>query len=91
MNKKKPIIDKGMIIAVTLFVIFVVVCGYVFSELTFSVYERYDINYLQGELDKKENITDSYRQGWQDCIESLEDLRCKVENITSQMDNAGMV
>ena len=47
---------------------------------------QWEIDYLKDELDTKVNVSDDYRSGWLDCIDSLHDLRWKVDNVTSQMD-----
>ena len=47
---------------------------------------QWEIDYLKDELDTRVNVSDDYRSGWLDCIDSLHDLRWKVDNITSQMD-----
>ena len=85
-SDKKHMIDKGMLLFVTLFIVSVLVAGLILSTLTFSMYEKADIVYLQGELDKKTNITDDYRNGWLDCMEELVNLRCAVTNMTSQLE-----
>jgi len=71
----------GVLIAIFLVII---VLGFVYWQLA-SQWNTYEYDKLKEELDKKENVSDDYKQGWLDCIEELERIRTKTTNITSTM------
>jgi hypothetical protein len=37
-----------------------------------------DIDYLKEKISEKQNVTNDYRQGWNDAIAALEDFRLNV-------------
>lgn len=60
-------------------VIMFIVISLGISSLYFIGYNaKNDIDYLKEKISEKQNVTNDYRQGWNDAIAALEDFRLNV-------------
>jgi len=66
------------------FIIALVIGLGVSSLYYIGVNSRSDISYLKEKIDKMQNVTNDYRDGWNDAISALEDFRLNVNvvNVT---------
>jgi len=72
---KTGIIIFTMII---LTVILAVVIAVVYNE-----YNNAEVQHLRDEISEKENVSEDYITGWNDCIQELIDFRNTATNVTS--------
>jgi len=66
-------------VVIIVVIIVLLVSGLGISSLYFIGYNaENDIDYLKEKIYEKQNVTNDYRQGWNDAISALEDFRLNV-------------
>ncbi len=64
-----------------------IIVGCVFAFVLYSIdFSDSAVDYLRGEIDEMDWVSDDYRQGWLDCVKELEDYRGGIENLTAKAD-----
>ena len=64
------------------FISLILVASVIFSLYLLMPYET-EVDYLKEKISNKQNVSDDYIQGWNDCISELVKLRNTATNITN--------
>jgi len=86
MNEKKED-EKPSGFGLLAIVIGVMVMIVPFTVLTYTDYmqDKAEIKELNEVIKEKQNVSDDYVKGWNDCIEHLEEIRTRATNATQQV------
>jgi len=68
-------------IVILMFAVFIIIGALVYFQIPHHPEEEH----LQDKIDNMENVTDEYRQGWNDCIRALHKFNRMVTNITGSV------
>lgn len=76
---------NGFYFHLAVLTIVVIVVGFlVVTTMDSFIMKDYE-NKLKNIIHSKENVSDDYRKGWNDCIDELHEMRTRAINMTADM------
>jgi hypothetical protein len=68
-------------VVIILAILFIIICVLMCIQLPYHPEE----DYLQERIDNKVDVSDEYRQGWNDCVDALRYFNRMARNVTRSM------
>ncbi len=90
MNKEKEETEKGISLSALLtlgFIIVVVVVGGLILSMSINFMHNESMDHAHNTIDDMQNVSEDYRQGWNDCLADIHDHYSKAQNVTSATAN----
>lgn len=83
-KKEKPNGGKGISTLLTIgVVVMVIAVGIALFSTTLGMMHDEAMDHAHDTIDSMQNVSDDYRQGWNDCLDDIDDYYSKAHNTTS--------
>lgn len=83
-KKKEGGIPWGFLLTIALLLL---VSTLIYWQLTPWMHETEISNYLENQIEGRDDVSEDYVQGWNDCIDEYHRWFHRAQNVTSQMAN----